>query len=80
MLDEQTKELIAIGAAVTANCQVCLEHHVALAKREGAGQPEILAAIDVGRQVRRGAVGEMDQLMADLTGVAAIAKVGCGCA
>jgi AhpD family alkylhydroperoxidase len=80
MLDEKTKELIAIGAATTANCQACLEHHTARAQREGARKPEILAAIDVGREVRRGAAGEMDRFAAELTGAAPVEKAGCGCA
>ena len=28
MLDERTKELIAIGASVCAHCQPCLTYHV----------------------------------------------------
>lgn len=40
MLDEKTKELIAIGAAITANCQPCLEYHTVEARKlAGNGVP-----------------------------------------
>ena len=32
VMDEKTKELIAIGASVSAHCQPCLTYHVAKAK------------------------------------------------
>ncbi len=28
-MDEQTKELVAIGASVAANCYPCMKHHLA---------------------------------------------------
>ncbi len=36
-MDEQTKELVAIGASVAANCYPCMKHH--LAKCEDLGIP-----------------------------------------
>ena len=30
-LDIRTRELIAIGASITANCQPCLQYHVSRA-------------------------------------------------
>ncbi len=35
-LENRIKELIAIGASVTANCQPCLEYHVGKAKEAGS--------------------------------------------
>ena len=68
MLDEQTKELIAIGAAITANCQPCLDYHVAKAREYGVDTAKIVAAIDMGKQVRRGASLKMDRYAAGLSG------------
>ena len=31
-MDTQTKELIAIGASVTANCVPCLRYHLKMAR------------------------------------------------
>ena len=57
MLDEKAKGLIAVGASITANCQSCLEVRAAKARELGAEDAEILAAIDIGKQVRAGAAG-----------------------
>lgn len=61
MLDEKTQELIAIGASITANCQPCLEYHTAKARDFGLCDEQILEAIKVGQQVRRGASAKMDR-------------------
>ncbi len=60
-MDNRIKELIAIGASVTANCQPCLEYHATKARENGAEEEEIKEAIAVGKTVRKGAAGKMDQ-------------------
>ncbi len=62
-MDNRTKELIAVGASVTANCQPCLEYHVGKARENGACDKEISQAIAVGRTVRKGALGKMDRFI-----------------
>ena len=64
MLDEKTKELVAIGASITANCQPCLEYHIAKARELGVATAEILAAVEMGKQVRHGSAAKMDQFAA----------------
>lgn len=66
MLDERTKELIAIGCSVAANCHPCVEFHVGKARETGIEAEAIDGAIAVGQKVRKGAAGEMDRLLADL--------------
>lgn len=61
ILDNRIKELIAVGASITANCQPCLEYHVSKAFENGADEGEVSAAIEVGKLVRRGAAAKMDQ-------------------
>jgi AhpD family alkylhydroperoxidase len=60
-LDNRTKELIAIGASISANCQPCLEYHTGKARENGSDEEEILEAIEVGKLVRRGAASKMDK-------------------
>ena len=67
-MENKTKLLIAVGAAVTANCQPCLKTAVAEAQQVGAENREILEAIAIGRVVRKGAIGKMDKLASTLTG------------
>ena len=62
-LDDKTKELIAIGASISANCQPCLDYHFTKAKEYGANDSEISEAINVGNLVRRGAAAKMDKFV-----------------
>lgn len=82
-LDDRVKELIAIGASVTANCQPCLRYHAGKAREHGADEQEITAAIAVGKLVRRGAASKMDDLAVSLSQVApspvGASADGCGC-
>jgi AhpD family alkylhydroperoxidase len=81
MLDEKTKELVAIGATITVNCQPCLEYHTGKARELGATPAEILAAAEAGKEVRAGAAARMDRFAAGfLSATASAAKTGgCGC-
>lgn len=73
--DDKIKELVAIGASVTANCQPCLQYHADQARRFGAGEQEIAEAIEVGKQVRRGAGVKMDAFATKLVETATGAEV-----
>jgi AhpD family alkylhydroperoxidase len=73
-IDDKTKEMIAIGASITANCQPCLQYHVTEARRFGADAQEIADAIAVGKQVRRGAGAKMDAFSATMAGETASSK------
>ncbi len=65
---DNTKELIAIGASITANCQPCLEYHVEKAKELGVDPEKIKDAIEVGKLVRKGASGKMDKFSLHVIG------------
>jgi len=67
-MENRIKLLIAVGASVTANCQPCLKTAVTQAQGAGAEKKEILEAIAIGRLVRKGAMGKMDQFASTLTG------------
>ena len=81
-LDDRTKELIAIGASISANCQPCLEYHLSKAVEYGADESEISDAISVGSLVRRGAAAKMDKFAQSLNKTHLAQKVEdeqCGC-
>ena len=67
MFDEKIKELIAIGASISANCHPCIKFHVAKARELKIDEAEIRQAIDVGKMVRKGAAGQMDELLEELS-------------
>ncbi len=66
MIDDKVKELIAIGASVSANCHPCIKYHVNKARELAIDEKEIRQAIEVGKMVRKGAAGEMDKLISAL--------------
>ena len=74
-MDERIKELIAIGASVTANCQPCLVYHVDKARQHGVCDDEIAAAVKVGKMVRKGSSHKMDE---HIDAVLSGGKSGCG--
>jgi AhpD family alkylhydroperoxidase len=79
-LDERTRELIAVGASIAANCGPCLEFHARKSQEAGASGAEIADAADVGRMVRKGAASKLDALSARLVeGLSVSASDGCGC-
>ncbi len=82
-VDSRTKELIAVGASITANCQPCLQYHVSKARESGADDEEIIIAIAVAKAVRKGAAAKMDDFAAKLgvakEAVESGASCGCGC-
>ena len=81
--DEPTKELIALGASVTANCHPCVQYHLKKAREVGLNEQQIKDAIEVGKMVRKGAASKMDQLVSTLTSspdaVTGTSEDGCGC-
>lgn len=75
-MDERMKELIAIGASVSAHCQPCLTYHLEKAREMGVDEETILAAIETGHMVSKGAMSAMRKFAASLVEAA---KGGPGC-
>lgn len=69
-MDTRTKLLIAVGAAVTASCQPCLEHLAKEARDGGTEEKEIQEAIAIAKMVRKGAMSKMDKFASTLLGSA----------
>ena len=67
MIDIKVKELIAVGASVSANCHPCIKYHIAKAREMKIDEAEIQQASEVGRMVRKGAAGQMDELLEELS-------------
>ena len=82
-MDNKIKELIAIGASISANCQPCLEYHIGKATEYGVSDLEIKEAIEVGTLVRRGAASKMDKFASSLKKLSIAEHIksdsDCGC-
>ncbi|MHC4131335.1 MAG: carboxymuconolactone decarboxylase family protein [Planctomycetota bacterium] len=66
-MDEKIKELIAIGASISANCHPCIKYHVNKAQELNINNQEIQQAIEVGKMVRKGAAEQMDNLIDEIS-------------
>lgn len=55
ILDAKTHELIALAVAVTTRCDGCITAHAAAAKKAGASQVEISAALGTAIALNAGA-------------------------
>jgi len=66
-MDERTKELIAIGASITAHCQPCLAWHVEKARELGIDEEAIREAIATGQMVEKGAMSAMRKYAGEVT-------------
>lgn len=73
------KELVAIGASVTAHCQPCFLWHLDKARLAGACDQEIDMAVAVGKAVQKGADSAMDSYINEQQkGQAKTGKSCCG--
>ncbi|CAA7619666.1 conserved hypothetical protein [Magnetospirillum sp. LM-5] len=81
-MNENMRELIAMGASAAVNCHPCMQHHLAACDRLGLDRAEVKEAVEVGQMVNRGAAAKTkcyaDELFGKDTGGHG-AKGGCGC-
>ena len=54
ILDKKTKELIAVGCSVMADCVPCLEHHYQGAVSAGAKQDELSEVLAIAMSISAG--------------------------
>ncbi len=54
-MDEKTRLLVSLGAAVAANCVPCFEHFLGKPEATGLTPEEIQEATEIADQVRNGA-------------------------
>jgi AhpD family alkylhydroperoxidase len=54
-LEQQDKELAAIGASIGALCRPCLEHHIPAGRDAGLSEPELAQAVEVAEATHRNA-------------------------
>ena len=65
-LNESIRELIAIGASISAHCQPCLEYHLQKAKELGIKPEEMRSAIEIGHMIEKGSMAAMKKFSASV--------------
>ena len=71
-MDEQTKELVAMGASAAANCHPCMDYHLGKCDELGIDRAEVAAAVKVGLMVNHGAESKIRQKARELLGAASL--------
>jgi AhpD family alkylhydroperoxidase len=61
-------ELVAIGAAIAANCEPCLRHHTREAEKMGVSAADMARAVELAAKVKDAPHRTILQLAARLTG------------
>jgi AhpD family alkylhydroperoxidase len=62
-MDQKTKELIGIGAAVAGHCQKCFSYHYNEAKRIGIDQKNIEEVVEFAKAIRAAGNQGMDEFV-----------------
>jgi len=65
-MDEKTKELIAVGAAVAGNCIPCLDWHYKKCIELGIPKDEIKEAIELAKIVKNVPIKKINELAQNL--------------
>ncbi len=67
-MNEQVKELVAMGASAAANCHPCMNYHLAQCDKLGIPREEVAAAVRIGLMVNRGAENAIRKKSRELLG------------
>jgi AhpD family alkylhydroperoxidase len=60
-MDEKWKELVFLGASVSAHCFPCFDYHLEQARKLGIGEADIQESIQAGFMVMNGAGNKMKE-------------------
>ncbi len=78
IFSDAVKELVAIGAAIGSNCELCLKYHFNEARQLGISKEEIWNAIDMACKVKQTPANSMLNLAEKLCDKKATIP-DCGC-
>ncbi|MDZ7671743.1 MAG: carboxymuconolactone decarboxylase family protein [Halanaerobiales bacterium] len=68
ILDKKTKELVALGASVAANCLPCFKYHYKQLKKLDVMNEEIEAAVKMASAVKKQPDKHMRELIEKMVG------------
>lgn len=61
-MSPSVKELVAIGAAVACNCEMCFKFHFDKARKIGISDEDMLAAVETGAMVKNASAQSIKDL------------------
>ncbi len=78
IFNDAVKELVAIGAAIGSNCEMCLKYHFNEARQLGISKEDIWLAADIACKVKQAPANSMLNLAEKLCDKESTTS-GCGC-
>jgi AhpD family alkylhydroperoxidase len=75
---DAVRELVAIGAAIAANCEICFKHHYNEARKLGVSNEDVCLAVETGHAVKDRSDRSVVELAERFLSVAPI-SVSSGC-
>ncbi len=80
VFSDAVRELVAIGAAIGASCEVAFEHHYSEARKLGVSQDDVRLAVEMAQSVKdRAALSIWELAQQYLGDPATHGEGGCGC-
>lgn len=67
-MDERTKELVALGAAVASACHHCIDQYIARCDELEVSRQDVMDAVEIGLSVRQDAQGDMEKHAEEVLG------------
>ncbi len=67
-MDNKTKELAAVAAAVACNCMPCFIYHHKQAEEAGCAPEDIKEAVELAKMIKQRPAKDMEQLARKHTG------------
>lgn len=79
----QVAELVAIGAAIASNCELCFKYHFAAARKLGVSDADMLQAVNLAQQVKdspaKSVLDLAHRILQPGAAAAGDTSAGCGC-
>ena len=63
-MDQKTKELVGIAAAVAGHCQKCFDYHLGEAGKLGVTKEDVAEAVELAQAIRQAGAKSMDEFVA----------------
>lgn len=76
LYSEAVEELVAIGAAIAANCEPCFRHHFDRARKLGVSREDVARAVTTAQLVKESPARAMLELAEKYTGAKVVTKQG----
>jgi AhpD family alkylhydroperoxidase len=62
LVNPSVKELVAIGAAIACNCEMCFKFHFDKARKLGISEEDMLTAVEIGIMVKNASAQSIKDL------------------